>query len=204
MAIDQEPRRAQMGRFDLTSVTADAKQVRMGWRALGAVSVVVGIGMVIVGTALVVVRYGTGSAAYEEAVGIFAIVGAVVAIAAWPLATQAREYPTFLGVSETEVTLGSESARYPRILPWNDPNLKLGLIDRRGLPAVRPDGRPRQRFAFQASGSGPWIPIPEEAFDSILRYSEAHGLQVSRRTQRATRTPGTFEEISIRGVRRRS
>jgi hypothetical protein len=199
MDKDGHPSAAPVLRFDLTAAITDVKQLRAGWRAFGALFAMIGAGMAIVGSLLLVTHYDPPSAMYEESGAILAVMGAIVALASWPLATQTRNYPTSLTVSERELTVGSDSRGLSRAYLWSDSDLRMGLIDRRGLPAVRPDGRPRHPFALQVGGKGPWIPVPEKAFDAILAQSKSHGLKVSRRTETAPGTPGTFEEISIRG-----
>jgi hypothetical protein len=202
--VAASPESTHVSRFDLTADVADVKQYRAGWRILGAVVIILGGGTAILGSVDIVFHYGTWSATQEESLGILVIVGAVIAIAYWSLTAQARDYPTFLTVSEREFTMGTRSTVPPRVFVWDEAKLELGLIDRRGLPAIRQDGKPRHTFAFQAGGRGPWIPIPQQAFEALLHSSEIHGLQVSRRTERAPRGTGTFEEISVRCVRRKS
>jgi len=188
--------------FDLTSAVADTKKFTAGWRVFAAVFVVIGVAMAVLGSSLAILRYSTYGASYAEALGVVGAVGVIVAVGCWPLATQARAYPTSLIVSDREIVLSSAAEARPRVFLWSDPALKLSLIDRRGLPAVRPDGRPRHRFALQAGGKGPWTPIPEGAFNALLEETEAHKLQVTRHKESVRGTPGTFEEILIRGPRR--
>jgi hypothetical protein len=188
-------------RFDLTKSSADAKQFRQSWRALGTVFVLAGAGMAVFGILLFGLHLGTSGPAYDIDVGVFSGVGAVIAVASWPLARQGRAYPTSLSVSAREITLDHGSKPEPRLVSWKDSKFKLGLIDRKGLPATHPDGTPRPRFAFQPSGSGPWTPIPAEAFDALLSHAESNGLHVVRRTIRSPRVPGTYEKITIQAPR---
>lgn len=186
-------------RFDLADATRDVKSFRAGWSVFGGLLVALGVGMVIVGMLLLALHYGTSTVSQTGTFLVLAAVGAIVGIAAWPLATEGSEYPTVLTVSDAELTLRAPSGAPNKVYAWADPALVLGLIDRRGLPAIRPDGRPRHKFAIQAGGRGPWTPIPDDAFEAILSRSQRFHLRISRRTERAPGTPGTFEEITIRG-----
>jgi hypothetical protein len=194
------PSTAPVMRFDLSAGVTDVKQLRAGWRAFGGVFLVIGVALAAVGLFVVVAHFDT-DASYEESGAIVAFTGMVLTVACWPIAMQARAYPTFLTVSEREVTVGTHSGPPPRVIRWTDSNLKLGLIDRRGLPSIRPDGRPRHPFAFQAGGNGPWVPIPREAYEAIRQQAVAHSLLLTSRTESLPGTRGTFEEISIRGPR---
>jgi hypothetical protein len=183
--------------FDLTDQVEDVKRVRSGWRAFGALFVFVGAAMAALGAYLCVIHSGTSSSTYEATAGIFAAVGAVVAVASWGLATEARTYPTRIAISEQSITLQGRAGTPLRYQLWNDPGIKLGLIDRRGLPPTRPDGTPRIKFSLQTR-RGPWIPIPMEAFYEIVRRSEANGLSLSRRIVQPSGALGSYEIISIR------
>jgi hypothetical protein len=189
-------------RFDLSESSADAKRFRQSWRAFGAIFVVVGAGVAVSGGVLLAIHLGASDIPYDIAVGIYLIAGVAVAVGSLPIARQSRAYPTLLSVSEREMTLGFASPAEPVVWLWHDPRLRFDLIDRKGLPATHPDGTPRPRYALRTSGSGPWVPIPAEAFDLLLKHAESNGLRVVRREIRASTVPGTFVEISVRRLPR--
>jgi len=146
---------------------------------------------------LLVTRLQTSSVPYDGSVAAYLATGLLVVAVSWPMVTEAGKYPTAIRVSQIGLVLIMGPAHPLRELHWQDPRMKLGLIDRRGLPPARPDGTPRNPFALQV-GRSPWIPISAEAFNAILVQANEHGLRLSRKVVQATRGPGTYEELLIR------
>jgi hypothetical protein len=86
--------------------------------------------------------------------------------------------------------------RGPDMLGWDEPTFQLKLVDRRGLPERRRDGKRRPPYGLSAS-RGPWFSIPGRAFEFIIEQASSHGLKVVRKTESAGRVPGTYVEVVI-------
>ena len=183
--------------FDVRKQTTELKGAVKGWRVFAVVFAVLGIGMAVLAGYLELSHGSGAGGGYAAAVAVFAVVGLIVAAACWGLAVRGGALPNTIVVTSIGLELRADTSRGSVTLRWSDPDLNLRLIDRRGLPGTRLDGKSRNKFAF-AVESGPRIPIPQQAFEAILGQAESRNLKITRRTLRGQGIPGTYEVISVR------
>jgi hypothetical protein len=104
--------------------------------------------------------------------------------------------PRRLTVSPQHLSFEAFSDRPDAQLVWDDPDLRFRLFDVRALPKIRPNGKPRNVEFIVDPVSCPRTPVPQAAFDAILREAENHGLRLVRRTQ-PSRGPGTIQVTTV-------
>lgn len=104
------------------------------------------------------------------------------------------------------VVIGSDQLRLVGVqgkrdvaIEWGNPRLRLLLYDMRGLTQGHRDGAPRRQFVLSPRYRM-YIPIPEGAYEAIMRVVEAHGLTVAK--MRMAGNPmrgsaGTYEQIRV-------
>jgi hypothetical protein len=185
--------------FDLVPLTSEVMRTRRGWRAFGGFFVFFGVGLLAFSTYFLAIGIVSSRSADTDSLAILLAAGVLVVAVSWPLAIEAKAYPASIRVSTKGFILTWDSGRSPYEFLWGDAKTNLRLVDRRGLSPIQRDGRSRGEFALSLD-RGTWIPIPREAYSLILRGASEHRLNVSRKTIRSARVPGTCEQISIQGA----
>jgi hypothetical protein len=86
----------------------------------------------------------------------------------------------------------------PRTYPWDDPELKVTLLDFRSLPKTWPDGSPRLADIVLQVRGAPHAQIPDEAYDLFLRQAHARGLRLYRHQEGIAGSPMPILKLIIR------
>lgn len=140
---------------------------------------VIGFLLVGVGT-YVAIRHESGSSAADYAEGlVLAALGAAIAAGSWIYVRALRRKPNLLIITNDFVSYGRKGEPQMTERRWDDPGLKLVLHDRTNLRAKLQE---RDRFAvFSLVPEGSTrIPLPQDAFDTIISEAQRHGLSVKR------------------------
>ena len=134
----------------------------------------------------------------EPAIAVFLLAGILIMAVMWRRAGFGVSPPQALRVSEDQLQL--EWTDRPRTIGtrWDNADLGFALFDRRGLPPIRSDGKPRAKFTLALDGA-PRVHIPEPAFEAILAQAQAHRLRVSRQVLPGNPDPGSYVKIEVRG-----
>jgi hypothetical protein len=183
-------------RFNLeAAVERDTSQFA-GMRFYGYFIVAIGFVLVALSGLTALGHTGfTGSQALSLAF-LFAIMGLILAAAGFGLARGSRGLPTSLEISQEAFILGWPKDNRQMTFSWDAPEFEVTVFDRRGMPRLQPNGKPRTTFTLLLP-SGKRVPIPLDAFESILREAEAHHLKQIRKTIRATTDSGTYDHIRL-------
>lgn len=106
---------------------------------------------------------------------VIAAAGVAIAFSGWTYPRALQRKPNLLIVSDGFLAFGRKERPPLTELLWNEPGLKLVLLDGSKRRAQLGD---RDRFAVFSlvAGDRPRIPLSQDAFDGILARAQRHGL----------------------------
>lgn len=103
--------------------------------------------------------------------------GVAIILSVWRYVLAVPRPPLEIVISGDALVFGDE-AKAPTIrILWDDPALRLVIVDRSRLPVISTATAESLRYYVGPEG-GFSAPIPKEAFDLILSQIERHGLTV--------------------------
>ena len=181
--------------FDLSELSARTERAWAGRRVLNYIFAAVGAFMVGAGV-YTAVKFGSSSSASLGEGILFILLGLIIAGFALSQSGQLRGFPDQLTVSNEQISLEWKVGGKRVNLRWADPDLRIGLLDRRNMPSHLTNGSERSPFAF-ITPEGRRINIPLGAHEALMREAEFHRLKIVQKTTRATTDSGSYDRITI-------
>lgn len=196
--MDQQPVAKSSERFDLTAAATLADGYTRSQRALSMAMTVFLTGFGLFGLALLVEARKTTLLSWIGPL-VLATGGFLVAFITWRWSP--RRAPRTLIVNSDGVSLMDIPKSKSAQVGWKDAHLAFYILDFRSQPRIGPTGEPRSaNFALKLPGA-PFAQIPDEAYELILAWSHALGLELVRREVGLRGSPTPVLRLTIRTSR---
>jgi hypothetical protein len=165
-------------RFDVRNLVKEKVRTQIGDFVLSLLLAMAGAAVVGLGLLKGYLGIPPPALGLQASVGI-ALGGLLLLLGAWIRWPAEGRYPEYLEISREHLSLIRSRNKGSAVLSWTEPTLRLRLVDWRGVTAEGRGSRPSPPLTVHV-GVGRGIPVPELAYEAILKQSELNGLQVKR------------------------